>query len=298
MLHLVWLSLLGSSGCGPSEAGTKPQEQPSSESEFADAFAAAFCGGLETCCGRESRTFSEASCDSSVRQALAAEQPSGDSLRFDQQAADACLANVATAVAACEGIEREPCNRIYVGTRATGDACQAERECAPVEGARVACTNGMCKAARRAKVAEPCVRTCTSEDECGRLDGEPPIDLSTTSSWGDCFVADGLACISGSCVRAPGEGAACLGSVACDVGLDCREGDVCAPYAAIGSACGVCAPSAYCDGSNQCAAKLPLGAACDYDDACASARCDSVCVTPTLGQAHGSAAECAGQVSL
>jgi hypothetical protein len=203
---------------------------------------------------------------------------------------------VRSALPTCSGVEHEPCNRVLVGTVATGGACESESECAPVAGATVTCLN-VCRATRRAKLGEDCIRTCRADNDCGRLEGEPPFDLTNVSSWADCHAEDGLACVGGTCVRGPGAGSACLGNAVCDSGLSCPDARTCTPYPAIGEPCGRCAPAAYCDTlSATCAEKRPLGASCSGADACSSGRCNRVCESPTLGAPHGASSECSGAI--
>jgi hypothetical protein len=299
---LVWCggvgllaALFACMGCGSPEP-EKPPADEKAEDRFSDAFVDTFCDGLEACCGVETRAFNRAACETSTRQALASARPSTAAVRFDQSAADACLANVRTALPTCAGIEREPCDRVFVGTLATGAACEDERECAPVPDATVSCLN-VCRARRRAKVGEDCIRTCRAENDCGRLEGEPPFDLMNVSSWADCHTEDGLACVGGKCVRGPGAGSACLGNAVCDVGLSCPDARTCTPYSAIGEPCDRCAPAAYCNTlTDTCAEKLPLGATCSEADACTSERCNRVCESVTRGASHGASGECAGEI--
>lgn len=297
-------------GCGPGdETGEDPPELTGSSSEeraFADGFVAAFCDGLGSCCSTRMRPFDRASCETSVRGLLEARAAMSENVRFDSAAAAQCLRNVRAALPTCAGVEREPCNRIYAGTVATGAPCQRDAECAPVAGSDTYCLQ-VCKAARRAAAGEACVRTCRSEDDCGLLPGEPPADLMSRTTWGECFTEDGLACVGGTCVRAPGAGAACLANAICDRGFDCTN-QTCVALPAIGAACiGDCAPGAYCSLAGVCAAQAAIGAACDDDEACSAdascgrdacgvGSCPRACQSATLGTSHGSAAECGGAV--
>ncbi|WP_437961307.1 hypothetical protein WME76_17830 [Sorangium sp. So ce119] len=265
----------------------------------------AFCGGLGSCCTGLSRTFDRASCEANARDLIARRVPVSDDVRFDPAAAEQCLTSIRTALPTCSGIESEPCDRIYVGTLAAGEACDRSDECAPIAGSRTYCLD-VCKAVRRAAEGESCVRTCKSETECGHLPEEPPYDVMSLATWGDCFMEDGLACVGGVCVRAPGQGAACLQGVVCDRGLDC-DSDTCVPIPTLGEACTWgCTPGSFCTYDGVCAAQLPLGEWCQDDKACSSGSCGSnacqlmscpvACQSPTLGDPHGSAAECAGMV--
>jgi hypothetical protein len=140
------------------------------------------------------------------------------------------------------------------------------------------------------------------------LPGEPAADLTSRATWGECFTEDGLACVGGSCVRAPAEGAACLAGAFCARGLDC-DAAVCRRLPATGEACtGDCAPGAYCSATSVCVPELAVGAACTEEDICGSGECGrdgctvencaSACQSPTLGAAHGSAQECSGTIQL
>jgi hypothetical protein len=241
-----------------------------------------------------------------TRSVLAGRVSPSDDVRFDSVAAEQCLANIRAAVPTCSGVELEPCNRVYVGTLSAGQTCDRSDECAPVVGSRTYCL-GVCKAARRASAGESCVRTCREADDCVVLPGEPPADLMSKSSWGECFTEDGLACVGGMCVQAPAEGALCLAGTFCDRGLEC-DGMACVRRPAIGEACGNCSSEAYCSGANVCTQKLATGSPCDEDEPCASGtcgrdacteeNCSSACQSATLGAAHGSNQECSGMVHL
>ena len=294
-------------GCGPDEESQSGRPPGSSDEEvFAQTITAAFCDGLESCCTSRSNELDRAACESGVQALLAGRAPRSENLRFDSAAAEQCLANVRSALPSCAGIELEPCNRVYVGILASGEACERTEECAPVEGSRVYCQQ-VCKAARRAAEGESCARTCRSETDCGVLPGEPPSNVLNEVSWGECFTEEGLGCVGGECVRAPREGA-CLGDSVCDRGFDCENGS-CVPLAAIGQPCtSKCVPGAYCSPLYVCEAELADGQPCPEEERCASGNCDfdscgsdrcsPTCQSPTLGRSHGSAAECEGMVHL
>ena len=289
--------------CGPakSSAGPPPSSN-SAEAKFAADFGDAFCKGLETCCATDGFTFNGPGCQQGIRDLLAAEQSTGMHQAFDNSAAQACLANVRGSVPVCAAIELEPCERIYVGTLATGQPCDSSdlspaNGCAPVSGAVVACAYGVCRAARRASQGEQCKRTCYASDQCTQVPGEPAFDPATApSSWGDCYVDDGLACVGGSCIRAPALGSPCLAAQFCDKGAHC-VGGTCEAFPSVGAACGVCAPDQYCS-AGVCAQRSALGSSCAEDQACASGRCEANCASATAGQVHGSREECAGMVHL
>ncbi|AUX27662.1 uncharacterized protein SOCEGT47_082600 [Sorangium cellulosum] len=298
--------------CGPAAPGGEPAPVPgpSAQAEaFADEVVEAFCDGLGSCCTALSRTFDRASCEANARTLIAKRAPVSDDVRFDPAAAEQCLANIRAALPTCSGIEDEPCGRIYVGTLAPGEACDRYDECAPIPGGRTYCLD-VCKAARRAAEGESCVRTCRSENECGVLTGEPIPDIMSLTTRGECFAEDGLACVGGVCVRAPGQGAACLDGWLCDRGLDC-DNDTCVPLPAVGEPCtSRCASGAYCGSDSAlnsvCVPYLALGEPCSHDQVCSSRSCGThactqdscapACQSPTLGRPHGSAAECAGTV--
>lgn len=294
--------------CGPDEPDGEGPSGPSNEAEaFAGSVTAAFCDGLDACCAARSNAFDRSACESGVSGLLAQLAPDPEALRFDAAAAEQCLASVRAALPSCAGIDLEPCNRVYVGTVATGEPCDRDAQCAPVEGSRVYCQQ-VCKAARRAAEGEACARTCRSETDCGTLPGEPPSNVVNEVSWGECFTEDGLGCVGGACVRGPRDGA-CLGGAVCDRGFECRDG-TCTALAAIGQPCtsSRCVDGSYCSASEVCEAEIANGERCLEEEGCASGNCaldscgtDScppTCRPSTLGSAHGSAAECGGTVHL
>ena len=246
-------------------------------------------------------------CEAKIRAIVAGRASSSDDVRFDEAAAQQCLANLRATLSTCAGVELDPCNRVYVGMLAAGQACDRNDECAPVEGSVTYC-QGVCKAARREVAGGSCVRTCRAEGDCFVLPEEPAADVMSKATWGECFTEDGLACVGGSCMRAPAEGAPCLAGSFCDRGLGCVSG-VCTLLPAVGEVCTrSCALGAACSDTGVCQPELPAGAPCSDDedcasrkcgkDACATESCPSACQTPTLGAGHGSAQECAGTVHL
>jgi hypothetical protein len=294
-----------SAGCGPAEENPTPAEPSPEEQRAADELVAAFCDGLSTCCSTQARTFDRAACERDARAEIEGRRPTGDHLQFDRAAVDACLASIRSTLPTCYGIELEACNRIYAGTLAEGQACDSTAQCAPVSGAVVTCF-GTCKAGRRARESEACACTRTVLDNCAQLSGEPPFNPldPNLSSWGECHQADGLACVGLRCVRGPGEGNACFGGAFCIPPLVCTDSDICAPPTPVGQPCADCGFAGYCDENGLCAALRPAGAACELDLECASDTCESaptnsldpICVTATTGAAHGTTAECAGDV--
>jgi len=294
---VTWVAsgALFGSGCGPENSAPERPEKDAPAATFAQDFVAEFCRGLETCCSSRGMPFTRASCDDATLALLLLGQSTSTNQKFDDTAAQACLANVRAAVPGCAAIELEPCERVYVGTVPTGQACDAF-DCAPVPGAVVSCVSGTCRAAHRASQGESCQRTCYAENQCTQVPGEPAFDVMTANSWGDCYVGDGLACMGGSCVRAPAAGSPCLGGQFCDQGLRCASG-TCEPYPAVGSPCGICAPNQYCE-NGICNAKAALGASCSEDLGCTSGRCETTCSSPTAGDTHGARNECSGAVHL
>ncbi len=308
--------------CSPAPGDHDPSTNPGASSEeeaFAEEIVAAFCDGLAGCCSYLSRTFERAACEAGVRARIAARAPAANTaMRFDPDAAAQCLANVRAALPSCKGIELEPCNRVYVGTLPSGSACTSG-ECAPVPDAQVLCA-GTCRVYHRAAVGQSCARSCRTESQCGVLPGESAPDVQSLSEYGRCFLEDGLACVGGACVRAPGEGEECLGETFCDRGLYCDEVSerwTCVRLGGIGEPCTdvKCVPGAYCnDLENLCMPLKALGERCLDDEECASNRCGldaceqdargiptcsgPICQSPTLGKAHGSASECLGEIHL
>ncbi len=284
--------------CGPAQSASPPPPDNSPETRFANQLTDAFCKGLATCCMTTGAPFAQASCQENMQSLLATEQSASKNVRFDQSAADACLASVNASVPLCAVIDLEPCNRVYVGTLAAGAACVDDSDCAPVAGAQVICLTSMCRVIHHANQGDACKRTCYKAGDCTALQGEPAFDPITSgiATWSECYTTDGLGCVGGSCVRGAGVGSACLGGEVCDKDVDCVSG-ACQAYPPVGGACGVCAPEQYCN-SGACATLLSLGARCDDDQACASGRCDSTCTPATGGQPHGSPAECGGMVHL
>lgn len=92
---------------------------------------------------------------------------------------------------------------------------------------------------------------------------------------GDDECRDGLECFDDSCVRMPGEGAACLEGYACAEGFYCGSDDACHGERGRGEACPdgdySCGDDLYCDGrSTTCQPYIASGEPCEH----ASYACD------------------------
>lgn len=285
-------------GSGGTASGTTATEQA-----FADSLVAAFCGGLRTCCESQARPFSGPDCETNLRALLAARVVTDPRQVFDPAAAAECLANVEAALPTCAGVEREPCDRVYGGTIATGGACEATSHCAPVSGARVYCLQ-VCKAERRATEGQACVRTCRAQGDCFALDDAAPSLVGTAvTDYGECYVDDGLLCLQQTCQRAPAVGEPCHDGFFCTAGAVCESGSCVAAPPPGGSCVTQCGPGQLCLGG-ICDPLGALGEECfgsglAADDQCASGFCrNGVCsATATIGAPHGDA-ECTGDVHL
>lgn len=183
-------------------------------------------------------------------------------VRFDPDAASACLAAIASSCTFGWG-QHPSCDRALIGTQAIGGSCGSDFECAP----------GL-----HCEGIDPCVGTCARDAQLG-----------DSCAMGERCAA-GLACDydgSGRCETATHESRA--------------EGEPCGTISspADGVVVAVCGPELYC--SETCRAFPPEGAICDPDGPhpqCAAGTLCAVasdgtfrCTRPTVRTEEGASCE-------
>lgn len=169
------------------------------------------------------------------------------SLAFDAAQAAACLQ--AWPKASCADLIRSrpaACDKVIVGTLATGAACDENRFCA----------SGRCKSP-------------ASKQGCGTCADPSPVGAACDPLGNDC--GDDLVCRDSTCVQ-PGTvaaGKACEVPNDCAAGLFCGADDTCQPFGDVGAACQnahQCKPGLGCrfgtDKLGKCGAAGGAGEAC------------------------------------
>ena len=244
-------------GCGGSstDSSVVPFDQ------LPDQFASAICDNIGGCCQAASISFDLATCKANakafIQQGLVA-QVNANALRYDANAAEACLTAFADEVKSCRDDHHasdEVCNRAFAGAVPIGGACTTGNECAapPVGSAQCAfdstVTQGKCELSSVAtpgahgKLGQACIGSCDAGGDCsGGFAGSG----ETVSAI--CYVDDGLYC----------------------------AGSICQPLNDLGKPCAAfegCVAGAYCGDANTCVAQKPDGAKCALRGECASGRC-------------------------
>jgi hypothetical protein len=274
---LVCLAAIAN-GCGGSTndgGGTEPVVID----DFAGRFAAAFCDNIEPCCQQQGFKYDAVTCKTAFSQFLDTEliaKAKAGGVSYDAEAAGQCLSAFAKAATACQPDELPAvCDRIFIGTKPVGAACDGSLECAPpADGGRGQCEedqNGqaVCVQEPRGKAGDACNQTCNDHGSGIDCEGFGPADGSAT-----CWRNDGLYCdpTGGHCAVLISIGQAC-DQTGCVNGAYCDNG-TCAAKLAAGGDCSssseACADGFYCDPSSKCQPQKAAGEACTEGEECTS----------------------------
>lgn len=260
-------------GCGgASEEGSSAEPIP--VEQLPVRAAAALCDNIGPCCASAGYAYDAAQCKQTMQDLVNGfliEPAQRGGAKYDAQAAGECVAWFESAARQCSTSNApEACDRIFVGTKAAGEACLDSVECAPVAGAEVDCDGAegqrVCVVEKRGTLGDACADTCTE-------DGEGVSCAGTGSSTGTatCWTNDGLHCADGSCAALAQPGEACSSDSGC-VGTAYCAGGSCQAQLPAGGACAgssrACQTGLYCAADGTCAEKKPAGAACSADDEC------------------------------
>lgn len=250
---VVCLLCLGSPGCGSGSDGGQGGSSGSgpvvvSEETYASALADAACSGGAKCCAEQGKSYDAMSCLMSVGMfvgfvPLMQAQAKALGLKWDQAAAEACVAELRAAASACGAatLQADQCV-VYPPNVAEGQPCEQDMQCIPPPNGRAEChwpVSGDKTCLAIGFVAE------------GAKCGEPTTECDPNA---------GLFCDSASqtCKKQLAEGGACFGDEQCAEGLRCN-GSLCAKLAAVGAPCG---SSDACESGtcveNKCGAAMDL----------------------------------------
>jgi hypothetical protein len=265
----------------------------------------AACGNVGKCCTDWGFKYDAAKCaerlkadvQQSVNNATAA-----TGVVYNPNKAGECVSAYKAIATACSVTDAQmtswklACNSIWTGTRANGEPCKDDFECAGAENGTATCAtlhsldggvSGSCITVTSSNPhgtkGAPCAGTCRKESlgtVCSGSSNSPPGASS-------CYVEDGLYCDESSswkCVELVAVGGSCKGGEFCVKEAYCNSG-TCAARIAVGGACASA-------GSNDCqdgvwcnaATKLCEGAKddkqpCTSNSECKSTRCDNgICV--------------------
>ncbi len=271
------ISLFGCSG-GDTRGSTAT---PVPQDQFSGQVAAAICDGLAGCCRTSGFAFDLENCRSAWQTAMSSEAPTSTAVVYDANAAGECLAALRQYVSACgtgTPSVTAGCDRVYVGTKPAGAACESDEECArPAQGyaycddTPIVGSDGGTSASPAVCVVDPplvhgargqgCSMTCTTDGSGGSCSASvPPVEGTPTPTPNvACFTDDGLYCSSSFTCQALGAlGATCSGW-------------------------GSCVDQAFCGAAGVCEAKKPDGQACSgaYDECLGYCSTSGICTTDT-----------------
>jgi hypothetical protein len=213
------------------------------------------------------------------------------------QAGDACLAemrsqvNAGTFCANLSSTSTSPCDSVYgsggSGNKKPGDTCNVDSDCAPAANGKVVCAGLYVNSAfiNKCQVQIP---GKAGDTQCiGTQDGNLFTSSSTNATDISpqgivCSIADGVQCMSGTCVALAAVGADCFFSSDCVRSAFCSytQGK-CVPRVAAGGTCtgsddSECVDGYACEsGSQLCRAKAANGATCTTSAMCQSDNCSS-----------------------
>ena len=283
----------GAGGGGGATSTLSPTDQ------FAADYAEAVCNAIASCCAVAGATAQSAECKDTLRQRIADQAAkaaelgvalvAGATAECIQQTAAAtalCTAPFDQAMRAVEALGRaeRACEDVFPGTKAVGEPCSSDLECASGESVKRACR----------------LNSTATENVCLPVSIQVVVGKGASCVSDQCGGAEALYCDgSDVCVPYAPAGASCSADwVECESGL-CSNGKCQNGKAQVGQPCGgPSCPASTPGGACFCV----VGADCDhfasggptcvvanrkYGDACSDAeRCDPA-VVPYLACAHG-----------
>lgn len=245
-----------------------------SESGMSSAdFAAQYCALLKPCCAEVGLPAS----DQQGCRAFVGAVPIQDS-----SAAQQCLEEVRAQTQVpgfCDDpgtlSESPACNRAFPqshGSKAPGEPCTTDSDCAASSEGEVSCRIQICQLAKHSAAGEACI---------GEIRGRMTIYFGgdSTPTIALCDRADSLFCDAGAhCATLQSAGGACAGADGCADDLYCAA-QLCAAKLPAGSSCAdpeACDATSYCDlGDSMCHTAIAEGAACAHSSECVTENCDS-----------------------
>ena len=255
-LLLGLLGLVAFAGCGGSsddDGGSSAPPVP--KEELASRSGDALCNDLGACCGAEGYAYDVAGCKQTMQELVDGfliDPAEKEGAEYDAQAAGDCLAWMQKSAKSCSfGEAPEACDRIYVGVKQTGIACESDIGCAPVPGADVQC-EGQCLAIPRGKAGDACNGTCTDHGDGSSCSSSGQTGAAT------CWTNEGVFCgQDGTCQALLPIGAACSFE-GCVSTAYCNDG-TCAPRLGAGEPCNdaweACQAGLYCSQAGVCVAE-------------------------------------------
>jgi hypothetical protein len=288
---------------GNRSIGGVPAGTPVAAADFVGAFTAAVCDSVEPCCQASKYGWSRSGCESAAAKLVQTSAASASiaGVTWDAQAAGKCIAGIKHDYAGCNAPINidlyDACRAVLVGSKAPGEACTNQLECASPPNGQARCTSLRTDAGTvtpqvctvqasmyaRGKLGDPCNENCKYSD-IGSLScyGGPGTKNGSANApiVANCFENDGLYCddVTVTCTARKPLGAACKQHFECEVGRFCQSGK-CATPLPLGASCvsGGCEPGLYCEMRKEfvCKQALPDGSSCSAspDSHCGSGLC-------------------------
>lgn len=310
-------ALASMQGCSSPEG---PSQDAMPRSKFSSAYAQALCTSLAHCCSENSVAFTFDGCTTTAR--AVADARLADPIlggNYDERIASQCVRAVSGAEnVACDPVPgsisdaRTICQKVFIGKKKIGEACQSSAECAPVEGQIVGCEGlpltdpdaGLLPLSAPALLAGAMDRTLRPLDvprgtpQCVAFPPmEPGARCPTPALALLCESTGELACdrVEGVCKDRANAGDPCNGDV-CKPGLVCAAG-TCTPKVGIGEPCvdnTGCSAALRCDTSTKkCVDRFRPAASCTQDSDCSIGVCDAIS-RPCLKNAIATTKTCSG----
>jgi hypothetical protein len=262
-----------------------------------EAFVASYCDLFTPCCAKANLRSDGQTC----KLFLGAFAPAS---RYDKQKGEACLAEMKVAASKADFCQQSDaatpkvCDEVFgppQGTKAPGETCDADDDCAPSSEGKVDCASTFagtaqvrkCQVQVRGKAGD---KPCIGSVEGGSTFLSSNDDLPAKGFL--CYAEDGLHCdsTSNACIAYKAVGEACTGS---GFDRDCVASAYCdfaqkkcVARKPVGAACSdgaafsqvECAAGNYCLAAGTCAVQASEGAACTTDNQCLTDSCvNSVC---------------------
>lgn len=303
------LASMAAAACGGTTEGGKGggggssvvSEGPVAQDQLPQKYADAICDNSAPCCQKYGYQYDATKCSEGMRGELEKEIGNVQGVTYDAAKAGECVAWVKKIVTQCIVSDAEveamkkSCAAVWKGSKAEGEPCGNDVECAGADTGTVECNetfvdggfSGTCTKSTTAEAprgvkGSSCNSTCFSStygSECsggGGTGGSGP-----TPGPAECWVDDGLQCDEATytCIDLVAEGQPCSWSDFCVKSAWCNSG-TCAPKSPVGGDCAsammssACVDGAWCDeGTKKCAAQVGDGAACTSYAQCTTGRC-------------------------
>jgi hypothetical protein len=254
---LVAVALLLGAACddrsdieGQSDGGASSGDSNAAAAdEFPARYAVMVCALATRCCEETGVNLVE-DCEEDVafQQGLDAAYARASGARFDSEAAEACLMELARRRCDADPLNLlggyfPGCSSVWIGQVPLGGACKADLDCSTEEDASLSCLDGTCQRLEQLLPGSDC---------------DPESRTAVCASGFSTCDAESM-----TCVPLPSDGQACISD--CRLGYHCRAG-TCHPEAGL--------PGGACTSPSECQSGTCVGGSC------ASVLVDKYCVVP------------------